>query len=148
MFRVFIGLWAKPTLEKEELITGEVIHQRGIPSKKVFSITEQGKKAIMEWMQQEPELPGFKHEFLMKLSFSSRLPYNDIITQLSGYKETLMVKLTELESKRKLEYLNFARDEKELFLWEMTFENGIMYYQNELEWVDKVIKLIQDRIQQ
>jgi len=83
-------------------------------------------------------LPGFKHDFLIKLSLSSRLSERDLLLQLNLYEQKLKDKLTALKSEKKKEFLKFARSNKELILWEMTFENGIMYYQNELAWVEKV----------
>ncbi len=125
-------------MEKEGLVTGEVIHQAANPSKKVFSITEKGKEAITAWLLEEPELPGFKHDFLIKVSLSSRLSEKDLLLQLDLYEQKLKHKLAALESDKKKEFLKFARSNKELVLWEITFENGIMYYQNELVWVEKV----------
>lgn len=127
-------------MEKDGLVTSEVVHQVVNPSKKVFSITEKGKEALTEWLLEEAELPGFKHDFLIKLSLSSRLSERDLLLQLNLYEQKLKDKLTALKSEKKKEFLKFARSNKELILWEMTFENGIMYYQNELAWVEKVKK--------
>lgn len=129
-------------MENEGLITGEVIHQTKTPSKKVFSITEQGKKAIGNWLLQEPKLPGFKHDFLIKLSFASRLSDAEILAQLDMYEAELREKLTGLQSDRKQEFLAFASRQKELALWKLVFENGLMHYQSELAWVEKVRQLI------
>lgn len=58
------------------------------------------------------------------------------------YEQKLKDKLAALESDKKTEFLQFARSNNELILWEMAFENGIMYYQNELTWVEKVKEVI------
>jgi DNA-binding PadR family transcriptional regulator len=127
-------------MEKDGLVTGEAIHQAAGPSKRVFSITESGKRWIDERLLEEPDLPDFKHRFLIKLSFGSRLPEEDLLTQLDIYEKKLKDKLAALESEKKNVFMAFSRSEKESVLWEMTFENGMMYYQNELEWVGKVKK--------
>ncbi len=129
-------------MEKEGLITGEVIHQTKTPSKKVFSITERGKQSIGDWLLQEPRLPGFKHDFLIKLSFASRLSDAEILAQLDMYEVELTEKLAGLQSDRKQEFLAFSQHRKELVLWKLVFENGLMHYQSELAWVEKVRQLI------
>ncbi|NLT14340.1 MAG: PadR family transcriptional regulator [Clostridiales bacterium] len=123
-------------LEKDGLVTGEVIQQTGVPAKKVFSITEKGKNAIGEWLIVEPEPPGFKHKFLIKLSFGAKLSDAALIKQLDRYGEKLRGKLAALMSEKKSVFMDFARDQREYVLWELTFENGMMYYRNELEWVE------------
>jgi len=66
-----------------------------------------------------------------------------MLLQLDGYERKLEDKLSALKSEKRKEFLQFARDRKESILWKMTFENGIMYYQNELEWVKKVRGVIE-----
>lgn len=129
-------------MESEGLVTGEVIHQTKTPSKKIFSITEQGKQAIADWLLEEPKLPGFKHDFLIKLSFASRLSDAEILAQLDMYEAKLREKLTGLQSDRRQEFLTFSKHQKELALWKLVFENGLMHYQSELAWVEKVRQLI------
>lgn len=131
-------------MEKEGLIAGEIIYQVKNPSKKVFSITEKGREAIGEWLQKEPELSGFKHDFLVKLSFASGSTDAELLSQLDLYEEKLKNKLTALKSEKKNEFLRFARSKKEELLWTMIFENGMMYYQNEIGWAQKAKQMILD----
>lgn len=126
------------TLEEDGLVAGQVVHQTRNPSKRVFSITDKGKETITEWVLDDPDLPGFKHEFLIKLSLASRISNESLLEQLSSYEEKLKAKLTSLENEKKHEFLGFARNEHEAKLWELVFENGISHYQQELDWVEKV----------
>jgi PadR family transcriptional regulator AphA len=122
-------------LEKDGLVAGEVIQQTGVPSKRVFSITESGKKALMDWLTETPELPGFKHEFLIKLSFAAHLTDEELMNQLDSYAEKLMEKREALLGEKKQIFMAFSRSDREYDLWELTFRNGLMYYENELNWV-------------
>jgi hypothetical protein len=99
----------------------------------------------MAWLHEEPAIPGFKHEFLVRLSLSARLSEEELLSQLDQYEQKLKSKLAALESDRKEQFLAFARDRKERFLWDMTFENGIMYFRNELAWVEKIREQMQAR---
>jgi DNA-binding PadR family transcriptional regulator len=131
-------------MEKDGLVSGEVIFQTKSPSKKVFSITEEGQKTLAAWLRDEPELPGFKHEFLIKLSFASGLTDEEILTQLDLYGEKLKEKLSLLKGEKKEQFMRFSRSGKEKLLWEMIFENGTMYYENELAWAEKAKGLIRE----
>jgi len=125
-------------LEKEGWIRGEVVRQTDNPNKKVFHITDAGKEALAGWVREEPELPGFKHPFLIKFTYAALLGDEELIDQLDLYEGKLKEKLTLLTSEEKRGFIMMARGHREKFLWEMTNENGIMYYQNEIAWVRKV----------
>ncbi len=131
-------------MEKDGLIVSELVHQDMVPSKRVFSITQAGKKRMEEWLLEEPELPGIKHDFLVKLSFFSKLPEKELMKQLDAYEKKLNEKLAALESERKHEFMAFSRTAKETALWEATFEYGLMYFRSELEWVGMVKKRLLD----
>jgi PadR family transcriptional regulator AphA len=124
-------------LEKDGWIAGEVVHQTDNPSKRVFSITEAGREAMESWVREEPELPGFKHAFLIKFTYSAGLSREELLMQLNQYEEKLRARLVWLNSEEKRGFLNMARSDRERLLWQLIGENGDMYYQNEIRWVQK-----------
>lgn len=134
-------------LEKDGLIEGEVVHQTDNPSKKVFSITGAGRDALGRWVREEPELPGFKHAFLIKFTYAAHLDDGELLTQLDTYERKLKEKLALLTSEEKRGFVEMARSPRERLLWEMTNENGIMYYRNEIAWAEKAKAAITKGIQ-
>lgn len=125
-------------MEKNGLIVGEVIHQTDNPSKKVFSPTDKGRIEFSEWLRKEPELPGLKHAFLIKFTYSKDLSDEELLSQLDAYEAMLNKRLAALRSEGKGVYMQMARGERERLLWSMSNENGIMYYENEINWINKV----------
>nr|WP_286130997.1 PadR family transcriptional regulator [Clostridium sp. 12(A)] len=62
-------------LEKKEFVTCEIIVQTDKPSKKLYTITEEGKREFLSWLSKENNEfnKGSKNAFLMKVFFF-RLP--------------------------------------------------------------------------
>lgn len=129
-------------LEKDDWVRGEVKYQIDNPSKRIFSITDKGRAALAEWLREEPELPGLKHAFLIKFTYSKDLSDEELLRQLDLYEEKLNERLSMLESEEKSIFMQMARSGKERLLWKMSNENGLMYYQNEIRWVQKVREVI------
>lgn len=121
-------------LEESGLLSSKTMPEKDGPSKKLYSITEEGKQSLQDWLNTTSELTSFKHSFLLKLSMSHNVDNDFIINQFQTYIDELEKKLLFLTSKEKLEKRSFARDEKEKLLWYLTEKNGQMYYENEIKW--------------
>lgn len=126
-------------LQNMELVTNETLHQDGAPSKKIYTITNQGQKELKKWIMESPkEPPEFKKEFLIQLACSGELEKEEIIEMLKKYKESIEMKiLIETELLRRQEVISM-RNKNEEFIWMMIKENLISTYENELIWIDKV----------
>lgn len=124
-------------IAKEGLSMSELIQQDKNPNKKVFSITEKGKQELELWLNQTKKLPTIRHQILLQFSLSQQLSKEQILELLKTYKRLLEEKIVSLTSPKHSETLGYARDEKERLIWELTLENGIMFYNNEIEWANK-----------
>jgi len=126
-------------LQNEGLVTSQTEHQEGSPSKKIYTISENGKQQLRKWILESPkEPPEFKKEFLIQLACSGDLDFDEIITILNHYKESIEMKIImETELLRRQDGLSSA-SKKEKFIWQMIKENLISTYENELDWIEKV----------
>lgn len=129
-------------MEKDGWINGEVVYQLDNPNKRVFSITEKGKAEFQKWLREDPELPGLKHAFLIKFTYSQDLSNEELLGQLDAYEKKLAERMLMLRSEEKRAYMQMARNKRELLLWKMSNENGVMYYENEINWIKKVRDII------
>ncbi|WP_226680302.1 PadR family transcriptional regulator [Sutcliffiella horikoshii] len=122
-------------MEKDELIESEFIYQEGTPNKKMYSITNQGKKMLVEWLVDEAHKPAkIKDEFLIKASAFHLLTKKEILTLLDSIisREKQVLDGTLAWQKEHLENSigmigDFA-----------TSEYGIMYAKMYIEWCEKV----------
>ncbi len=127
-------------LHKEGLVTSEVQHQESGPSRKVYTITEQGLSELRQWVLSSPELPQLRNSFLIQLAWADQLEPGEMDTLLEKYEyEVHMQSLMYREQKRR-NRINPARTERESYLWDMISDNWIAFYENELAWVRKLRK--------
>ncbi|MTT31356.1 PadR family transcriptional regulator [Terrilactibacillus sp. BCM23-1] len=54
-------------LEQQSLLTFEYVEQMGKPNKKIYSITEKGEEALIDWIKSDSPEPIIRDEFLMKI---------------------------------------------------------------------------------
>ncbi|MCL5073051.1 MAG: PadR family transcriptional regulator [Actinobacteria bacterium] len=127
-------------LHKEELVTSEVQHQDNAPSKKIYKITEKGKKELKQWIMSIPEPPALKNTFLIQLAWADQLNKDELNDLLEKYEEEVHLQLL-MHQEKASRANNFPdRTNREKYLWKSIHENIIHTYENELGWVKKLKK--------
>lgn len=122
----------------EELVTNEVHHQEGSPSKKIYNITKEGMDALREWVLSSPEPPEFKKTFLVQLAWADQLNAEQLSTLLSRYEYEIKMQIVLQQEIKRRGVFSPDRSAKESLLWKMIYENLIASYEQELEWVDNL----------
>ncbi|HEY33215.1 MAG TPA: helix-turn-helix transcriptional regulator [Dehalococcoidia bacterium] len=54
-------------LERDDLVQGKEVPQRGSPSRRVYELTEKGRVELEEWLEETSDSPTLKEEFIIKL---------------------------------------------------------------------------------
>ena len=120
-------------------LTNEVQHQDGAPSKKIYTITEQGLAELKRWVLTEPEPPEFRKVFLIRLACSGQLSDEELAGLLSGYEEELTSMLLYREERHHREtagkQLDGARDR---LVQDMIHQNVMGFYRHEMAWVQEL----------
>jgi PadR family transcriptional regulator AphA len=140
-------------LHKNGLVSQEIELQEDRPSRKIYSITVKGQAELKKWVLSEPEPPQLKNTFLIQLAWADQLDPNELDTLLEKYETEMQIQLSMLQAQTKQRkllasktfreaYINtaLARTPREALLWNMIQENWISFYQNELNWVRKLRK--------
>ncbi|HYF84702.1 MAG TPA: PadR family transcriptional regulator [Clostridia bacterium] len=122
------------------LATNEVLHQESTPSKKLYTITSKGAKALKEWVLSTPELPEFKKTFLVQLAWADQLDEKELDDLLSRYENEINIQLLMQQEKARRGINSPKRTTREAYLWDMISENIISSYKNELDWIRNVRK--------
>jgi len=123
-------------MAKEGLVTFKVVQQTERPSKKVYSITEEGRKDLREWLECSFGLPILHHPLLVRLAWCDRLENSQIEALLHDYIRQLRQQIGLYQTDNQSQVEAFARTEREGFLWQMILESGIRFYQGELAWAE------------
>ncbi len=122
----------------DRLVTNTIHHQESAPSKKIYSITEEGRARLKEWVLSEPDLPELKHTFLIQLAWADQLNDEELLGVLANYEQVIRLQLVYQQEQRKRGIPSPDRSEREAFLWSKISDNLVSYYQNELEWLQGV----------
>jgi PadR family transcriptional regulator, regulatory protein AphA len=127
-------------LQEEGLVRNETIHQEGAPSKKVYTITEEGLKKLKSWVTTSPEAPEFKKPFLVRLAWSDLLTAEELGKLLSEYENEVRLQLLMHQERKRRGIPSPDRTTREALIWDRITDNLISYYQNELDWIQSLEK--------
>lgn len=128
-----------------ELVEGgltemQIIYQDDKPNKKIYSITEKGKKNLEVWLNTKIGLPNHRNQFLVQLFFSTNLDNKNIIENLLYYKEIMISRLKFLENELlNIQGININKKQK---IYALIAENGIWALKNEINWIEYAINTI------
>jgi len=144
-------------LHEKELISREIELQENRPPRKIYSITAKGQAELKNWLFSEPEPPQLKNSFLVQLAWADQLSPEALDALLEKYETEMQMQLSMLQVQVQQgnissagtprdAYVNaaLARTPREALLWEMIQENWISFYQNELSWVRKLRKKLDE----
>jgi len=87
-------------MERQGLITMELKTREGSPSRKVYTITDAGRKAFLDALKMPVTLERFKSHFLMRLFFFSHISPGERKAMAENYLEEIQNLHRELESAR------------------------------------------------
>ncbi len=122
-------------LHQDELVTQVIQYQIDHPSRKVYTITEEGCAELRRWVLAEPELPQLRNSFLIQLAWADQLPPEELDALIVKYEEEVRVQLLMLQTQARRKTAAPDRTPREGFLWDMMLKNWISFYEHELEWV-------------
>jgi PadR family transcriptional regulator, regulatory protein AphA len=120
-------------------LTNEIQHQDGAPSKKSYTITEQGLAELKRWTLTEPEPPEFRKVFLIRLASSGQLSDEELGGLLSRYEVELRSMLLYQEEKHQRETAGTQEDgARHTLIHHMIHANVMDFYRQELSWMQEM----------
>ncbi len=131
-------------LEDQGLISAETVHQEGRPDKKLYRVTELGRKHLMEWIAQPCEVSPTKDELLVKLFAGYLVPQETIIVELERHRtehqETLSV-FRDIEQRHFPNPQELSLEDKFRYL---TLRRGIHFEIDWLAWCEEALEILAD----
>lgn len=128
-------------MRNDNLVTQELIQQEQHPNKKVYYITSHGEEELRNWLTTPQELPTIRHKLLVQLAWADQLENKAIISLLEDYIQKIEMRLAEYRGPQQQAIISdFARSEREKYLWQCILDNGIEMYDRELIWAQNMIK--------
>lgn len=135
-------------LEAEGLVKSAVKEQSERPDRRVYSITQAGRKALRAWLAEpDVELSPKKETLILKVFFAGQLERETLLTQLrvqrdlherqaAYYRDVTAQEIDQAVA----DYPQLARDAR---LWHLTRRFGEKYEALYVEWIDETIKLVE-----
>lgn len=125
-------------LLEEGLVTSEVRHQEASPSKKVYTITDDGLTELKKWVVSQPEVPEFRKPFLVQLAWADLLSDEELNELLLKYENEIKIELVYNQEKNRRGMQSPRRSPREALLWDKIADNLISSLRTELEWVQGI----------
>jgi len=139
-------------MEKREWLTSKRVMQDEKPNKRVYSITEKGKSALLEWMTMSEtdvknSLTG-KNAFLFRVLLAGSLSKEQALELMYSFREVCIARKDAQADMRKV----IEQSEDEYNHTNITFFNLAalhfeMMNQTRLDWVEKAINTIREDLQ-
>ncbi len=129
-------------LTEDEWITFKAHSQSNKPDKKVYEITELGRKGLGDWISQPVKPNKINDALLVKLYGGHLTSKDNILAELAAHKkshESVLENLLNIENN----YLELNKDKQAHYLLPyMTLRRGIIGEKAWLEWADEVEKTL------
>ena len=137
-----------PTLshmEKDGLLTMEMEYQEKHPPRKVYHITEAGRRELKRWLAEPIGLPSLRIPFLVKVFFGGYLEKAEITELL---RDQLAQHRALLDQYRQIqgeiqEIAGSKHMPREIFFGNLTLEAGIKFEQSWIDWLEESIASIE-----
>ena len=126
-------------LAEDGLATRRETHSEGGRARHVYSLTERGRAALVEWLR-EPTLPRpLRNERLLKLFFGARTEPEVCMAQVEDLRQQVLLTRERYQEIR--ERLEAAKDAPlDQRFWLMTLRYGELEVEAHLRWCDEVLQ--------
>lgn len=124
------------------LLTVSVQQQEGRPNRKIYSVTDAGRQALVSWLSEPQPLPHDRYTFLVQLFFGGALPREVVLDQLRHVRQLYVQRLECYQRRGQATVDRFRQQvgcEREVPFWQMTVEHGIRLAQANVDWCDWAI---------
>ena len=137
-------------LESLNYINSKIEHQEGRPDKKIYSITQEGYEAFIEWLKDFPSILSSpsRNEFLVRVFFGAKLSKEEMILLFENYIKEINKELKTYESIDKDLNQRFASSDFKMnndYLYQnLTLKRGTSWCNAELNWAKDCINTIKE----
>jgi len=132
-------------MEQNGLITSETIETDHGLNKKLYHLTNKGKKELKHWLKTPLDIEQDRIPFLIQIFFSAANTKQDVITLLNKRKEAHEQNIAQLENMKKQlhqQKKTVEYDEKNIDFADITLDLGIRSEHLILEWIDDTIQRV------
>jgi len=132
-------------LESEGLVEMKVKVQADRPNRKVYSITDDGRRELLDWLATPAEPDQFREPLLIKVFFGATLPKPDLIRVLRHRAEEMRKGIESYEHGCSViqKFAAAVGLQREAPFWQLTIDCGVRHCQMAIEWAEEAIGKIE-----
>jgi PadR family transcriptional regulator AphA len=136
---------ALKAMESEGLVEMKVEVQEDRPNRKVYSITDSGRRELLDWLAKPADREQVREPILIKVFFGSSLPKQELIEVISKCADEtrLMVAYLEYAHKFTDKFVEALGLQHEALFWQLTIDCGLRIHRAELEWAEEAVRQIE-----
>jgi PadR family transcriptional regulator AphA len=132
-------------MEREGLISREILSTPGRPDRSVYTLTQTGKTALADWLTREPEDPPTRIELLLQIFFAKGLPIPGIIQKIKNEKDLQEQRLSTYEAiERHILEGDAHQGQGDIPFWLMTLSFGKHRSKATVAWCEETIKKLRE----
>lgn len=136
-------------MEMNGWLSSQRIIQSEKPNKRIYTITEKGKKELANWLSlgetHIDDAMRVKSAFLMRIFFGGETNLQQSLDLLYKYRESCLQAIQGFGEAHNAisEYGEMVCDERKSIYWEITLLYGESYYEAGLNWANKAIAILE-----
>lgn len=120
-------------LDERGLVAMSVERQEGRPDRKVYAITDDGRRALEDWFAEPPAPSLPRNELLLRIFMGRHAPAEHLLRDVRESRERAERTLAMLQAIGARVDADTGRDEDRTF-WKLTLRYGLRVYQAIAEW--------------
>jgi len=130
-------------MEGQGWISSTILQQSGKPNRKVYQITPEGKKELLDWLAEPPETPELRLTMLVKIFFARQLPPEKLAEHLKNWREYNINLLKQYQTEampviaRQSAKPGFA---EEAYYWGLSLDYGIRHARMAIDWCNQALQ--------
>ncbi|MEM8674312.1 MAG: PadR family transcriptional regulator [Cyanobacteria bacterium P01_G01_bin.67] len=133
-------------LQDLEAIAVEIVTQDGRPNKKLYRITPEGKKILLEWIAKPSEPTAIREEVLVKVLAAHLTTPATIIAELQRRHQIHSDNLAALKAQEQESFANESQLSLEKKCMYLTLRRGIRYETEWIAWCEEAIAMFQKQV--
>ncbi len=128
-------------LEKAGQVESHLIPQEGRPNRKEYRITDAGRAELQRWVTTPLPVEITRHAWLIQVFFAHGADNDELvrlfeqrISDLRAYLSQCSAAQANIDANYQLLGVERLRE-----LWQLTLDYGVVYYHNEIAWLEKTL---------
>jgi len=136
---------ALKSMEADGLVEMKVEVQDDRPNRKVYSITDSGRRELLEWLAKPADRDQVREPILIKVFFGSSLPKRQLVDVLRKSADDVRSMVTYLQHANTFvdKFVESIGLQHEALFWQLTIDAGLKIHSAELAWAEEAIEKIE-----